>query len=136
MPTKAALEVAAALLAALLLSCDGAPTSAPPPTIPEEKLCSEVGNAGCDRVFTCPEGETIRAAVGGTKTGCLRYAANICAGCSATSHYHADKAWQCVQGIRELACAALQSLPSSGDPRQLIPACQEICQAPRGDGGP
>jgi len=113
-----------ALPLALVVACGGGSSGS------AQELCNKSIEANCEKIFTCAEGEPVRADVGGTKAKCIADMGIFCAaGSSSTCQtagetYHADKAQQCLDETKAATCAA--SFDSSGF--LMTPeSCMQVC---------
>jgi hypothetical protein len=106
-----------AVLTLAAASCGGSTKDA-------NQLCREATVGFCEKVFTCAEGEPLRADEGGTKEACVTKGQALCPSaaqpCSATETYHQDRAEQCVAAWQSLTCTAFGMQPN-------LPICDEIC---------
>jgi hypothetical protein len=92
------------------------------------ELCNQSGQATCDKIFDCPEGEPARADVGGTKAACVAMWNTICSAtggaCPSGRTYRADRAQQCATDTKAVTCSQLDSTSGTVP---LPAACSEVC---------
>lgn len=98
-----------------------------------EQACTDVSATICDKVFTCPEGALARVLLGGSLEACTPVARGFCPMCMPDQTYHGDKAYQCVQAIKQVMCSSIPGIVATGDPVAQFPVCGEICTG--GSGG-
>jgi hypothetical protein len=98
-----------------------------------QEACRQTSRIICDRIFDCTEGQSYRAANGGTKDGCIQLYDEGCldspTGCGPGQNYNPDRGQACVSAIRSVTCA---DVGASGDLNTTFnpSVCNETCTDP------